>query len=355
MINKKVAIIVSPNWQDYGRKYLADCLTSLKKQDYLGEAKIFLVDNESTEESFNYLKTVAPGIEILRNADNAGFAKGNNVAMRAALEQSFDYIVLFNMDTEIDPGAVNELVRVAQLNKQIGAVQARLMLHPEKNKINSLGNATHYLGFGYTVGNGESITNYQLPITNHQDIFYPSGAAVLFKAEALREVGLFDEEYWMYNEDQELGWRLWLAGWRSVLAPEAVVYHKYEFSRSAKRFYWMDRNRILSILKCYRLPTLILIFPAFLLMEFGLLVFSLKGGWFGEKLKVYGYFFSAANWSKLLKSRQMVQKSRKMTDRAVAKMLSGKILFQEFDSLPLKIANLVFNIYWQLIRLLIIW
>jgi GT2 family glycosyltransferase len=259
------------------------------------------------------------------------------------------------MDTEVEIKAVSELVKVAESDKQIGAVQARLMLHPETEKINSLGNATHFLGFGYTMGYKESITNYQLPITDYQDIFYPSGAAVLFKAEALREVGLFDEEFWMYNEDQELGWRLWLAGWRCVLAPEAVVYHKYEFSRSIKRLYWMDRNRILSILKCYRLPTLILILPAFLFMELGLLALSLKSGWFLKKLEVYGYFFSVTNWSKLYKSRQAVQKLRKIKDRQIVQMISGKIMFQEFDGVPLKIANFFFNLYWQIIKIVIVW
>jgi GT2 family glycosyltransferase len=352
MSTNKVAIIVSPNWRDYAKKYLTDCLISLKQQDYLGETKIFLVDNESTEESFNYLKTAAPGIEILRNSDNAGFAKGNNVAMRAALEQGFAYIILFNMDTEVGIKAVSELVKMAESDKQIGAVQARLMLHPEKEKINSLGNATHFLGFGYTIDYKQQFSGRKLQAV---DIFYPSGAAVLYKAEALKEVGLFDEEFWMYNEDQELGWRLWLAGWRSVLAPEAVVYHKYEFSRSIKRLYWMDRNRILSILKCYRLPTLILILPAFLLMEFGLLVFSLKSGWFLKKLEVYGYFFSASNWLKLYKSRQAVQKLRKIKDRQIAQMISGKIMFQEFDGVPLKIANFFFNLYWQIIKIVIVW
>ena len=83
----------------------------------------------------------------------------------------------------------------------------------------------------------------------------------------LKEVGLFDEEMWMYNEDQDLGWRVWLAGYKCVLAWDAVIYHKYEFSRSISKYYWMDRNRNLSIFKNYHFLTLILIFPAWLAME----------------------------------------------------------------------------------------
>jgi GT2 family glycosyltransferase len=147
------------------------------------------------------------------------------------------------------------------------------------------------------------------------DIFYPSGAAVMYRAEALKEVGLFDEEFWMYNEDEDHGWRFWLAGWRVVLAPEAVVYHKYEFAKSIKQYYWMDRNRILCILKNYSLLILLLILPAFIIMEFGLVLFSLKGGWFKEKIKVWFYFLNPLKWVYIIQARRDSQAVRKIKDK----------------------------------------
>jgi GT2 family glycosyltransferase len=352
-MDKKVAIILV-NYKDYAEKYLADCLAGLRKQNYPGEKKIFLVDNESTEESYSYLKQAAPEAEIIRNVKNDGFAKGNNDAMKLALERGYDYLVLFNLDTVIEPDCVSQLVLAAEGDGDIGAVQARLMLWPDKEKINSLGNITHFLGFGYAGGYGE--TYYKSAHSGAvKEICYPSGAAVLFKAEALKKVGLFDEEFWMYNEDQDLGWRIWLAGYKCVLAFDAVVYHKYEFSRSIKQYYFLDRNRIIAILKNYRLRTLILIAPAYLIMEFGLVFFSYKNGWFYEKIKVFNYFMNMANWQKIMAEREKVQNLRTVSDRKIIKMFSGRIWYQEIGDAKLKFANLIFGAYWKIVKAFIIW
>ncbi|MFA6306882.1 MAG: glycosyltransferase family 2 protein [Patescibacteria group bacterium] len=362
-MNKKVAIIISPNYKDYAEKYLAECAASIKKQAYAGEMKIFITDNESTEESYDFLKRAAPEAEIIRNKNNGGFAKGNNDCMKLALERGFDYVILFNMDTVLEADCVGKMVREAEENRiplapfakggKIGAVQARLMLYSDKNKINSLGNITHFLGFGYSQGYGEEMADKKDQMTN--EICYPSGAAVLFKREALEKVGLFDEEFWMYNEDQDLGWRLWLAGFKCILAREAVVYHKYEFSRSIKKYYWMDRNRLIAMLKNYHLFTLILIFPALVAMELGLLFFAARKGWFKEKLGVYKYFLSLKNWRYIRQARERVQKLRQVKDKDIVKLFSGRIWYQEINSKQLEISNVVFNIYWRAVRFLIAW
>ncbi|MBI2459003.1 MAG: glycosyltransferase family 2 protein [Parcubacteria group bacterium] len=392
---KKVAIIISPNYKDYAEKYLTECVDSIKRQNYDGAMKIFITDNESTAESFAYLKNILEdkipltlparasqwqagpfikgGFEIIRNKNNDGFAKGNNDAMKLALKQGFEYVILFNMDTVVASDCVSKMIKVlgdkklsldsrrrgndkeksGNDKKEIGAVQARLMLWPEKEKINSLGNVTHFLGFGYSLGYNEKMTNDKFPMTN--EICYPSGAAVLFRAEALRQVGLFDEEFWMYNEDQDLGWRLWLAGFSCVLAPEAVVCHKYEFSRSVKKYYWLDRNRIIASLKNYHWATLLLIAPAFVIMEIGLIFFAFKGGWLKEKIKVYKYFLSLKNWRYLVRARKQTQELRRVKDKDIIKLFSGKIWYQEIGEARLKVANVIFNLYWQIAKVLIWW
>jgi GT2 family glycosyltransferase len=357
---EKVAIILI-NYKDYAEKYLPDCLASLRKQNYSGEIKLFIVDNESSEKSFSYLHALAPDAEIIRNEHNDGFAKGNNDAMKRAMEQNFEYIILFNMDTIVDPNCVNKMIQTVETPQSLagdygeaGAVQARLMLYPEKDKINSIGNITHFLGFGYCLGYNELIINYKLLIINSA-ICYPSGAAVLFKSSVLKQVGLFDEKFWMYNEDQDLGWRIWLAGFRCVLAPEAVVYHKYEFSRSISKYYWMDRNRILAILKNYHWATLIMVAPALLLMEVGLFVFSLSNGWFKEKLNVYKYFIQPSNWKYILKTRQETQNTRKIKDREILKMFAGRIWYQEIGDWKLRLINPVFTAYFWVVKKVVWW
>lgn len=349
---KKIAIIISPNYKDYAEKYLADCIDSIRKQDYQGEIKVFITDNETSSESSSLINKLAPEANLILNKTNDGFAKGNNDAMKLALTQGFDYIFLVNIDTVLENDCVSKSIECAEKDEKIGSVQARLMLYHDKDKINSLGNSTHFLGFGYCLGYKGRIKSQELRTKN---IFYPSGAAVLFKSEVLKKVGLFDEEFWMYNEDQDLGWRIWLSGYKCVLANSAIVYHKYEFSKSIKQYYWMDRNRIIAIIKNYHILTLLLIFPAFVIMEIGLILFSLKTGWFKEKLKVWKYFLTPKKWIYLIKARRKTQKLRRVKDKDIIKLITGKIWYQEIDDWKLRLVNPVFDLYWNIVKKLIVW
>ena len=349
-MSKKVAIILV-NYKDYAVRFLPDCIESLRAQDYTGGHEIFIVDNASTDESYNYLKSTVPEAQIVRNANNDGFAKGNNDAMSLALALDYDYIILFNMDTIVAPDAVTQMVAAAESKNNIGAVQARLMLHPATDHVNSLGNATHFLGFGYCLAYHDVYKENN--VNELKEIFYPSGAAVLFTAPALRATGLFDESLWMYNEDQDLGWRLWLQNFSCVLAERAVVYHKYEFSRSISKYYWMDRNRTIVLLKNYSTLTLFLILPAYVLMEIGLLIFSLQNGSFREKMKVWAYFLRLKNWRQILRARRKIQAERQAKEGKILKMISSKIWYQEVGSFKLRLANFAFNIYWNIIKLIL--
>ena len=112
-------------YQDYAKKYLAECVASVKKQDYAGEMKIFIVDNETSKESYacikNIIETPYRGgaslrTQIIRNKNNDGFAKGNNDAIKLALEQGFDYIILFNMDTVVETDCIRKMVEAIKIS-----------------------------------------------------------------------------------------------------------------------------------------------------------------------------------------------------------------------------------------------
>ena len=345
---KKVGIILI-NYKEYANKYLSVCLASLKKQDYFNW-QLFVVDNESSETSLAYLKNELPEATIIANANNDGFAKGNNDALKVMIQDGYDYAWVLNMDTEVNPDALSKLVDTLDKNPKIGAVQSRLMLYKDRSVINSLGNTTHFLGFGFCLGYQEKYQESNQDITK---IFYPSGASVLFNLSTLKEVGLFDEEFWMYNEDQDLGWRIWLYGFECVINYKSIVYHNYEFSRSITKYYWMDRNRTLAILKNYSLTTLILVFPAWFIMELGLLVFSLQSGWFKRRLEVISYFFKTSTWKYISSERRKIQKHRKVRDKEILKMVSGKIWYQEIADPKLKIINPVFNLYFLFVKFLV--
>lgn len=354
-----------------GRQYIADCFSSLESLNYPKEqAEIIVVDNKSTDGGLEFFKSEIlpkserelPKITLVENQENAGFAEGNNIGIRLALGAGTDYIYLLNHDTEVEPDFLLKVVELAEKTPEAGSVQSLIFLHSEKNKVNSIGNSIHFLGFGYAGGYGMEIgvakakVEKRLKKESSYKIAYSSGAGVLFRIQALREVGLFDPELFLYHEDLDLGWRMRMAGWENILAPESRIYHKYEFSRSIKKYYWMERNRFIVLLKLYRLPTLALLFLALLLGELGLALMSARGGFWAEKVRAYKYFFSLANWRKLILARRSAQKTRKRSDCEIVDLFTSSILFQDFKNpFVLYFVNPILTLYWIIVRALIFW
>jgi len=343
---EKVGIILV-NYKDYAKKYLKDCYQSILNSEYKNW-ELVIVDNQSSSETYEYLKSNAKEAKIIRNEENDGFAKGNNDAMKYFLEKNTPYILLLNMDAYLDPYAISELLQVIKEDKYVSGVQARLMLESDKKRINSLGNISNFLGYGYCSKYNE-VYKGKNKLSDY--IAYPSGAAVLLKTEALKEIGFFDEKLWMYNEDQDLAWRLWLSGYSCKIAYNSVAYHKYEFGRSISKYYYMDRNRIIVAFKNYSLPSLLIFFPAFFFTEISSLLFAWRGGWLKEKLKVWLFFFNFKNWFYLIKARKKTQKLRKRKDSEILKYFSGKITHQEVDNFVLKyIANPILQVYFSICK-----
>lgn len=349
---KKVGVIFV-NYRDYAKKYLDAYLRSLRAQDYQGEVRLYVVDNESTSETFVYLSKAMPDATMVANSNNDGFAKGNNDGMRLALADGCDYLLVVNNDTEFPPEMLRLLVDEMESEGKLAALQARLMLWPDKHLINTLGNASHYLGFGYGLHYKKEYDPSLLP--NDRLINYASGAAVLYRASALRELGLYEEEYWMYNEDQEICWRMWLAGYVCRVSETAICYHKYEFSRSVTKMYWMDRNRLLTIFRYYHPLTIALILFPLLVMELGTAYFSISSGWWSEKKKVWAYFLRPSTWRYIIEQRRSLRKLRQVGDAVLFATMSGRIEHQEVESKALRLANIFFDYYFRLIKFVCIW
>jgi GT2 family glycosyltransferase len=360
----KVAIILI-NYKNYAERFLPACMESLRKVAFpAGEFKIFIVDNETSPETREYIIKIAPEAVLVPKEKNEGFAGGNNAGMREAENWGADYFYLLNMDTEVEPDFLEKALTVYQSDPNIGLVQSRLMLFNEKEKVNSIGNRLHFLGIGFCDGYKEDYKERAAALreikrdapAELKDIVYPSGAAVMISRERLKDIGYFTDELFMYLEDAEWGWKSRIYGFRNVLAADSVVYHKYEFSRSSKMIFWIERNRLILTLMCYRVPTLLMLFPAWLVMEGGLLIFSLRGGWFSDKIRSYKWFLNFGNLKKLFDWRDVVEMKRVEPDWKVARNFSGKVDFQEVGGGKLvAVGNAILNIYWQIAKRLIVW
>lgn len=353
MSNKKVCIII-PNYND--KKYSDDCFFSLQKINYPKDLyEIVLFDNASTDDSVDCIQKNWPQVKIIKNDRNYGFAQGYNLALEKVLSQNnFDYVYLLNHDTQVDPDFLTQAVMQAENEPNIGSVQSRIMLWDQKQLVNSLGNEIHFLGFGFCRGYKFKFDQKKF----EKKIAYSSGAAVLIKVEALNKVGYFPEDFFMYHEDLDLGWRMLLAGFKNLLVPTSIVYHKFSFSKSIQKYYFMERNRLIVLFKNYKIKTLILVCPALLAMEVGGFVFAIKSGWWKEKLKAYAYFFHSSNWQKIIEGRKKINQIRKVKDKEILKNFVGKILYQEPEMQNFvleKIANPLFNAYFFLVKKIIFW
>lgn len=356
----KVAIVIV-NYN--GKKYLEPLFNSLHSISYPKDRmKIFIVDNNSTDDSKNWLKQNLEQIILIENEKNEGFTGGNNIGIAKAIEWGTDYVYLLNQDTEVDPDFLFNIVQLAETNEKIGSAQSFIKLHPEVDQVNTIGNSIHFLGFGFCESYKEGIEKtlreieYWKKHDSSLNIAYGSGAGVLYRISALKETGLFDRDLFLYHEDLDLGWRLRLFGYQNVLVPDSIIYHKYEFSRSIQKYYWMERNRFIVMFQNYKILTLLLILPGLVLMEMGLLFFSFIRGWWREKLKVYKYFLNIKNWKNILQKRERRQGERRVSDKEILKYFVGKIEFQDIKNpLLTYVANPLLDIYWKIVKKIVVW
>jgi GT2 family glycosyltransferase len=288
---------------------------------------------------------------VLENRRNLGFSGGNNVGIRLALERGAEFVYLLNPDTEVAPGFLVEAVAVARAEPRAGAVQSLLLLASERDRVNTAGNAMHFLGLGH-------VTRYREPASSVSgepaEIAFASGAAVLYRAAALREVGLLDEELFLYHEDFDLGWRLRLGGYTALLAPRSIVFHKYEFSRNPEKFYLLERNRALVLLKNLRLRNLLVLAPALAAAELGLTAVALRGGWLRQKARAWGYLARPKAWRQVREGRRQQRAIRRVPDSEIARVMSSEVVFEGLAGAWLeKFANPAMRLTWRALRPLV--
>lgn len=305
-------------------RFLDDCFGALRRASEGSAFRVLAVDNASRDGTPAAIRQRFPEVEVIENATNLGFAGGNNVGIRRALAEGAEWVYLLNHDADVSPGFLEEALAVAAAHPDAGAVQSLLLLADEPGLINSAGNSIHFSGIGFCDRFREPAELAPEPV----EIAYASGAAVLYRADALREVGLFDEKLFLYHEDLDLGWSLRLAGWRSLLAPRSVVHHHYAFSRNKQKFYLMERNRWLVLAKHLSARSLLTMAPLLAVAEAGIAASAVRGGWAGEKARAAAEFLRPSTWAYLAGERRRLRRLRRRSDAEVASVFRGDIQFE---------------------------
>ncbi|MFT5195325.1 MAG: GT2 family glycosyltransferase [Cellvibrionaceae bacterium] len=227
------------NWN--GANDAIGCLHSLVQQDWPNLVNV-LVDNGSADDSVVRIQAEFPNLKILQNDKNLGFAGGVNVGMHYALEQNADQIIVLNNDLVLDPKCISEMM--AHVEKDVSFVTASLYFHDEPNRIWSIGGELNKWNLEKTADARGILDENQFPQVMRRD-FVPGGAT-LMSAKVLREIGLFDEKFFLYYEDADLSLRAYRAGYKSLVVTTAKMWHGVSKSSggadSPRERYWMARS-----------------------------------------------------------------------------------------------------------------
>ena len=242
-------VVVCFNGVDITRR----CLESLFSQDYKSK-EIILVDNGSQEDIRRMVAEEFPQARFIKLEINHGFAGGYNRGIEAARGK---YIAIINNDAVASPQWAGALVEVAEKDRETGAVASIIIDGNKTGVLDSCGVGMALDGMSRQLMRGQAPPVLNVP----QEVLIPSGCACLFRADALKAVGLFDESFFAYCEDTDLGLRLRWAGFKTVVAPDAVVTHYYSMTAgkySLQKVFWVERNHFWLAIKNF--PPLFLFF-----------------------------------------------------------------------------------------------
>lgn len=212
------------------RDFLKHCLDSLFKNGPSGDLKVIVVDNNSSDGSRQLVKEKFPQAELSDNEQNLGYAGAANYALRQIYTK---YVLLLNSDTEIFPGSIERLLDFAETKPKAAVIGPMLVnadgtLQYSCRQFPSFLVGTMHALLSPIFPSNPFTRSYQLETWGHKEereVDWVSGAALLLRTEAAREVSLFDEDYFMYVEDMDLCWRLKQANWKIYYLPRAKILH----------------------------------------------------------------------------------------------------------------------------------
>jgi GT2 family glycosyltransferase len=256
MALRMTVAVVIVNWN--GGDLLRQCLESLQRQRRLPD-RVIVVDNSSSDDSLERAAQALERAELIRLPSNVGFAAANNVASRAA--SGYDLLALLNPDAVAEPGWLEALVSAAENNSDVASFASRILLASNPEYLDGAGDSYHVSGRAWRNGHGAKMSDW--PAIDCE-VFAPCAAAALYRRAAFQEAGGFDERYFCYFEDVDLGFRLRLLGYRSLYVHGAVVRHVssgVSGYRSDFAVYHGERNAVWTFLKNMPGPLLWLYLP----------------------------------------------------------------------------------------------
>jgi GT2 family glycosyltransferase len=298
---------------------LQRCLPTVYGQSTTISVEVIIVDNHGQDGVSGWIAQAYPSILFIANPANSGYAGGNNLGLTQATGQ---WVLFLNPDTELAPNFLDRLMPTARQHPT--ALITPKLLNPD-GTINACGNEMHYTGLTTCRGLNQPSSHFE----TLQTVPLLSGAALLAPRAVLQIIGAFDETYFMYFEDTNLSMRAKLAGFELLCEPAAVLTHYYKLSMSPMKFYYLERNRLLTIREVLSRKTGIQLLPALLLTELFMWAFALRG-WSYLRMRFRTYAYLWGHRSRIRQQHQTIQATRVITD---AQLMTGSLVSLPFDQL----------------------
>jgi len=263
--------VVVVNWNR--KELLRACLESLKRQGEMA-FEVIVVDNGSADGSAEMAEAEF-GARAIRNRENRGFCAANNQGIAAAQSE---FIALLNNDAEAAGGWLAALHRACSAAPDIGMAASKVLVWEDPSRIDKAGHLIFPDGQNRGRGSGAADRGQ---FDREEEVLWPDGCAAMYRKAMLDEIGGFDEDFFAYGDDAELGLRARIAGWRCIYTPQAVVRHHRGSTLgkdSVRRLELIERNRLLLALKLFPW-SLLLLNPLFFLAR---LAAGALAAWHGE-------------------------------------------------------------------------
>lgn len=233
--------VVIPNWN--GQQFLQVCLDALLAQTH-PDVEIIVVDNASADGSQAYIRSHYPTVVLMELATNEGFTGACNAGLRRA---SGALVALLNNDTEADQGWAASIVDVFARYPQVGSVASKMLLFDRRDTIHTVGDGFRTDGSAFNRGVWEHDSGQY---DQEEYVFSACGGSSAYRRTMLDEIGLLDDDFFFLLEDIDLGWRIQLAGWRTLYTPHAIVYHHLSATGGgATASYYDGRNALYVLVK----------------------------------------------------------------------------------------------------------
>jgi GT2 family glycosyltransferase len=312
------ASVIIPNYN--GARHLPVVLDALQSQSFT-DFEVIVVDDASTDDSVTLLTTRYPDVRLIENRTNMGFVRSCNTGAAAARGRM---LVLLNNDTAPEPTWLAELVKVFVANPQAATVTSKLLLFDRRDTLHTTGDLLGVDGIPRNRGVWE-VDQGQYDAA--PQVFSGCGGATAYRREVWQALGGFDEDFWMYLEDVDFGFRARLAGWDAVFAPAARVYHHLSASGGdVLASYYVGRNTIWLIAK--NMPRSLLLRHAGAIIQ-GQLTVALAAlrNWRGAaaRARLRGQLAGLLGLPRQLQKRRVIQPRRQIEDQELARLMTADL------------------------------